>query len=713
MKKLIFSFLWLFMLVACQSLNGQSLEDLAVGWKATNPGGGGAFNSPVITSEGYWAVGSDLGGVYLSKNSGASWVAIGGRNGLNATHIASMNTVPGKLLIGTDGGIYTATSSGSSARRTFTDGYVAAMVVSADPAIVYAAIHPQWNALKPYIIRSNDAGETWTLTGSNLPANVRITGMRAHPVDPDGVWVISGEGRFNSGPKQAFFSTNGGQSFTRLDPQQGSLIDIAYAQDPSNLNLMYATTVLSNGTGQVFKSLDTGFNWTNITPTTQKPSGVILADVTNANHVRIIDLDQRNGKASYMWESSDAGSSWSRYILGVNGGWSGADELWGMGYSFQGIAQTIGYNPMTPNTVLWANSQFVYKSSDGGKSWVDVVSKGVGTNWRSRGIDNVVPMVVEPSKADPNLVYAGYMDMGLWRSDDGGGSWKSLNLPQYSGGWSTAVGGNTLSVVADPNRPDVVWAQVGGNLESDPMFLLKSTNRGDSWGLSGAGLPSPLNRLEGLSVVPTSPSTSRRLYVVANGDVYSSPNDGASWQLSFDCVNNDCIKMIYTSGGVVALSPSGIWRLQSGSWRALSLPASMTLGWSPGLHWLFDPWDYVGPMDVASRGSELWIAVKGTGKGIYYSANNGRDWSKVLSDNHARAVEVDPVTAEVYVGSSSALSQGGFRSDSKGLMVSANGINNWTQRNQGLAYKFATSISISPNGTGWITSSGQGVMKWH
>jgi hypothetical protein len=320
---------------------------------------------------------------------------------------------------------------------------------------------------------------------------------------------------------------------------------------------------------------------------------------------------------------------------------------------------------------------------------------------------------VEPSKADPNLVYAGYMDMGLWRSDDGGGSWKSLNLPQYSGGWSTAVGGNTLSVVADPNRPDVVWAQVGGNLESDPMFLLKSTNRGDSWGLSGAGLPSPLNRLEGLSVVPTSPSTSRRLYVVANGDVYSSPNDGASWQLSFDCVNNDCIKMIYTSGGVVALSPSGIWRLQSGSWRALSLPASMTLGWSPGLHWLFDPWDYVGPMDVASRGSELWIAVKGTGKGIYYSANNGRDWSKVLSDNHARAVEVDPVTAEVYVGSSSALSQGGFRSDSKGLMVSANGINNWTQRNQGLAYKFATSISISPNGTGWITSSGQGVMKWH
>jgi hypothetical protein len=62
--------LLLFSLVSCQK-EPETFESQAPGWKATNPGGGGAFNSPVMTLEGYWVVGSDLGGVYISKNSGA------------------------------------------------------------------------------------------------------------------------------------------------------------------------------------------------------------------------------------------------------------------------------------------------------------------------------------------------------------------------------------------------------------------------------------------------------------------------------------------------------------------------------------------------------------------------------------------------------------------------------------------------------------------
>ncbi len=718
MKKLeIISLIFLCIsLVSCQQTSDpQDVDSLAISWKATNPGGGGAFNSPVITSEGYWAVGSDLGGVYVSKNSGVSWYAVGARYGLSETHVSSMAAHPaGKLLIGTQSGLYTATSSGINVHRTFASGYVSAIAVSADPNIVYAAVHPQWNTLSPYVIRSDNAGETWATTGSNLPVSFRITGIRVHPVDADAVWVISGEGRDIAGPKQAYLSTNGGQSFSRLDPQQGDLIDIAYAQDPNNLNLMYATTVLANGTGQVFKSLDTRFNWSNITPASQKPSGLILADAISANHVRIIDLDQRGGKDSFLWESSNAGLSWTKRTLSVSGGWSGADELWGLGYSFQGLGQTIGYNPSTPSTVLWVNSQFVYKSSNGGRTWLDTVSRVVSSNWRSRGIDNVVPIVVEPSAADPNLVYAGYMDMGLWRSEDGGNSWKSLNIPAYSGGWGTAVGGNTLSVIADPSRPNVVWAQVGGNLEADPMYLLKSIDRGANWTNLTNGLPATLNRLEGLSLVPTSPANSRRLYVVANGDVYTSGNDGTSWQLSHNCPNNDCIKTFYTANsGVLVLSPSGIWRLQAGSWQPLSLPSEMTTAWTPSEHWLFNSWTYSGPIDLASQGNKLWVAVKGIGKGIYYSDNNGQNWSRVRADNYARAVEIDPSTNEVYMGSSSALNAGSYKADSNGVYVSPNGTSNWVARNQGLAYKFATSISIAQSGTLWITSSGQGVMKWY
>jgi hypothetical protein len=720
------------LLVSCQQASSESqenLESLAISWKATNPGGGGAFNSPVITSEGYWAVASDLGGIYVSKNLGVSWYAIGSRNGLNVTHVSSMAAHPaGKLLIGTDSGLYTALSDGSSAHRTYGSGYIAALAVSADPNIVYAAVHPEYNARSPFIIRSIDAGETWATTGSNLPANLRITGMRVHPVDANAVWVIADEGRFNldidpppAFPKSAYFSTNGGQAFIRLDPNFGDLIDIAYAQDPNNLNLMYATT-LNGNIGAVFKSLETGFNWLDITPTTNKPSGIILADATNTNHVRIIDLDQHVDKNSYLWESTNAGTSWSKRLLSVAGGWSGADETWGLGYSFQGLGQTIGYNPGTPNTVLWVNSQFVYKSSNGGKNWLDAVTKGVNGHWRSRGIDNVVPILVEPSQADANLVYAGYMDMGLWRSDDGGASWIDLNTTTYSHGW-LGNGGNTLSVIADPARPDVVWAQVAGNLENcaspceEPLHLLKSTNRGTTWTELSTGLPSPIKRLEGLSLAANSSSTARRLFVVANGDVYRSQNDGTSWQRVHNCPNNDCIKTVYTTGNTVyALSPSGIWRSvqagASGSWLPLSLPSTMNSSWTPSQHWLHDLWTYTGPMDLAARGSELWVAVKGVGKGLYYSGDSGQTWTRVRADSYARSVEIDPVTNEVYFGSSSAISQGGFQASSNGVFASANGTTNWVARNQGLAFKFATSISIAPNGTRWITSPGQGLMKW-
>ncbi len=134
----------------------------------------------MVTSEGYWAVGSDLGGVYLSMDAGATWSAVGSAQGLTVTHIASLAACPGKLLVGTDGGLFVGNSNGTGFSRKYATGYIAAIAVSADPNIVYAAVHPQWDSLSPYIIRSNDAGQTWSATGSNLPADLAHH-RAAHP----------------------------------------------------------------------------------------------------------------------------------------------------------------------------------------------------------------------------------------------------------------------------------------------------------------------------------------------------------------------------------------------------------------------------------------------------------------------------------------------------------------------------------------------------
>lgn len=702
-------------------------------WKSTNPGGGGALNSPVLTSDGkHWVVGSDLGGIYYSLDdngsssvpSTSSWAAAGSNRGLTATHVASMAALSGnKIAVGTDDGIYVGTVGGTF-RRAYPSGYASAVAVSADPDVVYAAVHPTYDGLSPEFLRSSDGGTTWTKAAAeNLPSSLRITAIRAHPVDSEGVWLLSGEGRFNESPGQAWFSADGGTSWTRMDPRKGEVIDVTYAMDENNLNRMYLTTEESkkDGRGRFFVSDDTGFSWEEkaLAPS-RGITGIVLPDASNPNRVRVIDFNYRSGTStSYLWESQNGGTTWTRSVNKVVGGWSRSDEDWGLSSSFQGYAQTVGYRPDRPNEVLWVNSQFVYKSSNGGKTWADAVSQernksGVAT-WRSRRIDNVVPVVVEPSAANPKLVYAGFMDMGVWRSDDGGVYWRDLNPgARYTHNWG-GKGGNTLSVVADPQRSNVVWAQIAGDLE-DPLHLMKSTNKGNTWKELKKGLPKKLTLLEGLSLAKDSATKSRWLYVVANGDVYLSRNDGSNWSKVLRCLGK-CFRAWYTNSGVYAVGPGGVWRSWKGgranTWRKIRLPTAASRGWTRGQHWLHDSWTYVGPMDLAARGSkEVWLAIKG--KGLYYSGNSGTTWKKVNGNPHVRTVAVDTKSKKVFLGSSSALQAGGYEANSLGIRVHKTGRTNkgWKAMNQGLAYPFATSVTIAKSGQRWLISPGQGVMKW-
>ena len=410
-------------------------------WVPTNPGGGGAFNSPIVTKPtGYWAVGSDLSGVYISKNSGASWQALGAANNLTATHIAALSAHPaGKLIIGTDSGIFVAREDGSGIRKSFPDGYISALVVSADPNVIYAARHPQYNALNPALLRSNNGGESWQLVSQNLPINLRVVGLRAHPVDADAVVVLSGKGRFATGPAQAWFSLNGGVTFWQIAAELGDIMDIAYGTNPQNLNGMWLTTYRNQNNGFLYASADAGGNWQQVSGRT----GVILVNTAAPQHLRLLEVPiQHSDSGSWegetmLWESVNAGTSWSGTMpeSKLTPAWSRAYSTWGLGSGFQGDLQTFGMDPNRPSTVLWADSQFVYASSNGGISWTVVVSNqvAIGLGWRSRGIDNVVPAIVAPSPASSRIIYAGYYDMGLWRSDDSGSSWISLNDARYSG----------------------------------------------------------------------------------------------------------------------------------------------------------------------------------------------------------------------------------------------------------------------------------------
>ncbi len=171
----------------------------------------------------------------------------------------------------------------------------------------------------------------------------------------------------------------------------------------------------------------------------------------------------------------------------------------------------------------------VYKSDDGGKSW-----KNMGL----KNSEHISEIIVHPT--NPNIVYVGAYgpvwseggERGVYKSTDGGVTWTNVKSV------SAYTGCNDL--VMDPRNPDVLYAAfhqrirkvftyIGGGPES---ALYKSTDGGATWKKLEGGLPGGDVGRIGLAISPVNPDV---LYaaVEANedkGGIYRSIDKGASWE---------------------------------------------------------------------------------------------------------------------------------------------------------------------------------------
>ncbi|PYQ56912.1 MAG: glycosyl hydrolase, partial [Acidobacteria bacterium] len=172
----------------------------------------------------------------------------------------------------------------------------------------------------------------------------------------------------------------------------------------------------------------------------------------------------------------------------------------------------------------------VYKSTDGGKSWENVGLK------KSEHIGKIV---IDPR--DSNVVYVAAQgplwapggDRGLYKTTDGGKTWKQV----------LAISENTgvTDVVLDPRNPDVVyaaayqrrrhvWTLIDGGPEGG---IHKSMDGGATWKRLTGGLPRnvDIGRI-GLAVAPSKPDTVYAIVEAANkaGGFFRSTDSGGSWE---------------------------------------------------------------------------------------------------------------------------------------------------------------------------------------
>ena len=177
------------------------------------------------------------------------------------------------------------------------------------------------------------------------------------------------------------------------------------------------------------------------------------------------------------------------------------------------------------NNVIYGDG--VYKSEDGGGTW-----KNMGLK-ESRQIGGIV---VDPKNS--NIVYvAAYGpsrtaggDRGIFKTTDGGKSWKNvLFISKYTGCFEIHMDpryNNLLYAVAH-QRMRNLYTGIYGGPESG---IYRSTDSGETWDKMKKGLPdADLGRI-GLAVSPVNPDFLYAIVeAVKDGGVYKSTDRGISW----------------------------------------------------------------------------------------------------------------------------------------------------------------------------------------
>ena len=227
--------------------------------------------------------------------------------------------------------------------------------------------------------------------------------------------------------------------------------------------------------GGVWRTEDGGSSWQNISDGFFGGSiGAVAVAPSNPNVIYVGGGEKTvRGNVSHgygMWKSYDAGKTWTHIGL--------ADSR---------RIPRIRVHPTDPNTVYVAvlghlfgpnQERGVYRSTDGGENWQRVLFVNEEVGAVDLIIDPGNPRVVYATtwrvKRTPHSLESGGQGSGIWKSVDGGSSWKEITrnpgLPQED-----LIG--ICGVTVSPVDSDRVWASV----EAEGGGLFRSDNAGETW----------------------------------------------------------------------------------------------------------------------------------------------------------------------------------------------------------------------------------------
>ncbi|MDP9203569.1 MAG: glycosyl hydrolase [Gemmatimonadota bacterium] len=234
----------------------------------------------------------------------------------------------------------------------------------------------------------------------------------------------------------------------------------------------------------------------------------------------------------------------------------------------------------------------VFKTTDGGITWVGVTDKYFGGTIGAIGI----------SESNPDIVYVGAGEYpirgnvshgdGVWRTSDGGKTWASLGLSDTR---------QISRVRVHPTNPDIVYVGAQGHVfgPNSERGVYKTTDGGKSW-----RKVLYRNDSTGITDLVLDPNKPETIYA-AFWQAWRTP-----WQL--------------VSGG----AGSGIFKSTDGGehWTEITR--------NPGM-----PQGVLGNIGLAvspTNSNKVWAIVEADSGGVYRSTDGGASWSRTNSDRRLR-----------------------------------------------------------------------------
>jgi photosystem II stability/assembly factor-like uncharacterized protein len=208
----------------------------------------------------------------------------------------------------------------------------------------------------------------------------------------------------------------------------------------------------------------------------------------------------------------------------------------------------------------------LFRSTDGGRTWRELAGlrgHGTGSAWQpGAGGMCLHTIVVDPQ--DPRRIFVAISAAGAFRSDDAGATWKPINRglhSQYIPDPNAEVGHCVHRIALHRSRPRTLYMQKHWD-------VMRSDDAGDSWREVSGNLPTDFGFV--IDVHAQEPETVYVVPIKSDGEhfppegklrVYRSRSGGGEWEaLTRGLPQKDCyVNVLRDAMSVDDLDPCGIY----------------------------------------------------------------------------------------------------------------------------------------------------------